>query len=95
MANRSQRRRARRAAPDPQGGRHPLTGKAVAELSAAELHRQLVSDAVGGVATPVWWFAAACERIGERDRIGAEAAYRRVREEVRALGGIMPDAPGA
>ena len=69
---------------------HPVTGKAVGQLSAKELHQQLVADAIAAVATPPFWFQNACIPIGEVDKIGTEAAFQRVRDEVASLGGFLP-----
>lgn len=82
--NRRQRRKL--GPPD----RHPVTGQRVHDLNGAQLHQRLVTDALTGVATPLAWFVAACERIGP----DPETAYQQVRSEVAALGGVMPGAPG-
>lgn len=71
-------------------GRHPVTDERVHDLTPTQLHQRLVTDALTGVATPLAWFGAACERIGP----DAETAYQQVRSEVAALGGVMPGAPG-
>lgn len=60
---------------------------AVESLSAEELHRQLVTDAVRGIATDLRWAVAAYERIGKLTRRGAEDAYQQVRAEVAELRG--------
>lgn len=86
-------RRQRRALLDATNGPHPETGKAVGQLDAKELHRQLVTDAIGGVETPPGWFLAACERIAKLDGCDAETAYQRVRQEVAGFGRSMPGAP--
>lgn len=77
-----------------QAGRHPITDKRVSDLTSPELHAQLITDAVTGVATPLPWAVAAYDRIGKLDRIGPEAAYQRVRQEILSLGAPMPGAPG-
>ena len=82
--NRRQRRKAI-GQPD----RHPVTGQRVHDLTPTQLHQRLVTDALTGVATPLAWFVAACERIGP----DPETAYQQVRSEVAALGGVMPGAP--
>jgi hypothetical protein len=53
----------------------------------AELHQFLVADAVKLHATDLPWAVAAYDRIGRVERIGAEAAYQRVYQEVRSLTG--------
>lgn len=59
----------------------------VESMSADELHRQLVTDAVKGIATDLRWAVAAYERIGKLTRRGAEDAYQQVRAEVAELRG--------
>jgi len=86
-------RRQRRALLAATNGPHPDTGKRVDQLDAAELHRQLVTDAIGGLETPPGWFLAACDRIARLDRTDPETVYQRVREEVASLGRSMPGAP--
>lgn len=81
-------RRQRRALGTPD--RHPVTDERVHDLTGPELHQRLVTDALTGVATPLAWFVAACERIGP----DPETAYQSVRQEVAAMGGVMPMAPG-
>jgi hypothetical protein len=84
--NRQQKRQAKLPKPDT----HPISGKKVGECSSSELQSQLVTDALGGVETPVAWFLAACRRIGRLDRISEEEAFQRVRGEVASLGGFLP-----
>lgn len=69
---------------------HPRTGKRIKDLSSVELHQTLVSDAVQGIETPLWWAVAAYRRIGRLDKISDDAAYLRVEAEVRSLGAFMP-----
>lgn len=59
----------------------------VESMSADELHRQLVTDAVKGIATDLPWAVAAYERIGKLTKRGAEDAYQQVRAEVAGLRG--------
>lgn len=59
----------------------------VESLSADELHRHLVTDAVKGIATDLPWAVAAYERIGKLTKRGAEDAYQQVRAEVAELRG--------
>lgn len=89
--NRSQRRKARL----PKPGRHPLTDERVHDLTSAQLQQRLVTDAVAGHATPLEWAVAAYMRIAELDGLSFDGAFLRVREEVGAMGGIMPSAPGS
>ena len=65
----------------------PEGRKPVGAYTAAELHKFLVADAVKLHATHLPWFVAACDRIGQQERIGSEAAYRRVVDEVKSLTG--------
>lgn len=74
--------------------RHPVTGQRVSDLTSVELHRQLVTDAIGGIETPLPWFVAAVDRIARLDRSDPETVYRRFRTEVLGLGGVLPGAPG-
>lgn len=80
----------RRRSPD----RHPVTGQRVSDLSAVELHQRLVTDAIGGIETPLPWFVAATNRIARLDRSDPETVYQRFRTEVLGLGGVLPGAPG-
>lgn len=77
----SSRKFGRRNQLSPEGRRPPDA------YTAAELHQFLVADAVKLHATDLPWFVAACDRIGKQERIGAEGAYQRVVQEVRALTG--------
>lgn len=65
----------------------------VESLSADELHRHLVTDAVKGIATPLPWAVAAYERIGKLTKRGPEDAYQQVRAEVAQLRGGWPGMP--
>jgi len=87
-------RRARRRRGLPSSGRHPITGERVHDMDSAQLRRRLVEDALGGRAAPIEWEINAFARIAALDGIGHDAAYLSVREEVAALGGVMPGAPG-
>lgn len=80
-----------------QRGLTPEGRRGVEHYSADELHKALVADAVKHHATFLPWAVAAYERIGERRRISAEAAYEAVLDEVEALTGIrrMPVASPA
>lgn len=89
--NRAERRKAKLPKPEA----HPATGERVHDLSSADLQHRLVQDAVTGTATPLAWAVAAYLRIAALDRISADDAYVRVRQEVGSLGGVMPDAPGS
>jgi len=66
----------------------PEGRRGVDAYTAQELHEFLVADAVKRHATYLPWAVAAYERIGEQRRIGAEAAYVVVVDEVEALTGL-------
>lgn len=87
-------RRQRRRRGLPASGRHPITGERVHDMTSAELRRRLVEDAVGGRAAPLEWEVNAFVRIAHLDGIDYDAAFLSVRQEIAALGGTMPGAPG-
>lgn len=60
----------------------------VSEMDAEALHRELVTDAVARVATPLRRAIEAYDRIGRLTGLGAEEAYLRVRDEVTELTGV-------
>jgi len=62
--------------------------RGVDAYTAQELHEFLVADAVKRHATWLPWAVAAYERIAQQRRIGAEAAYTAVVDEVEALTGL-------
>jgi hypothetical protein len=70
-----------RVIPRPEHRTHPHA------YSAKELRAMLVADALAHQPTPLLWCIAAFNRIGELERITADAAYQAVRGEVKARGG--------
>lgn len=69
----------------PEARRRPVKA-----LTAAELHAELVTDAVKwSHATDLIRYTAACVRIGELRRCGAEEAHKAVVAEVTAKKGVM------
>ena len=66
----------------------PEGRRGVDAYTAQELHEFLVADAVKRHPTTIEWAVAAYERIGQQRRIGAEAAYTAVVDEVEALTGL-------
>lgn len=64
----------------------------VESLSAKELHKRLVDDAVAYRATPLEWAIAAYDRIARLTRTTAEQAYLDVRAEKKERTGnsLMP-----
>jgi hypothetical protein len=54
--------------------------------TARQLHEMLVADALAHIATPLEWAVRAYREIARQDRISQEAAYQRVRAEVKASG---------
>jgi hypothetical protein len=75
----------------------PEGRRGVEAYSVEELHGFLVEDAIKRHATFLPWAIAAYERIGEQRRVGAEAAYQAVLDEVESLTGLrrMPIASAA
>jgi len=63
-----------------------LDRKPVNECSADELHRELVSDRVRGIHTPLKRFVDAIARIAEERNRPEERVYQDIRAEAKALG---------
>lgn len=64
-----------------------LVRKPISEATADELHRELVTDFVNDVHTPIMRFMAAIRRIAAERKLSQERVYQDIRQEALALGG--------